>query len=176
MKKFLPIISVFLLVLLDQIVKYFTIIKLKGQPAFVILKNVFELCYVENKGAAFGIFQGAILYFILTTLILLVIIIFAYTRLPHTRRMIPLRILAILIAAGGIGNLIDRIFRGFVVDMFYFKLIDFPVFNVADCYITVAEFFLIVLIIFYYKDEDFAGFHLFRKNKSESHDTDSFRY
>lgn len=163
MKKLLPIISTILLVLLDQLTKYLTIAKLKGQQAFVIIENVFEFRYVENRGAAFGIFQGAIPYFIITTLILLAIIVFAYIRLPQTKKMLPLRVLCVLIAAGGIGNLIDRIFRGFVVDMIYFRLIDFPVFNVADCYVTVAEILLIILVLFYYKDEDFAGFYLFKK-------------
>ncbi len=163
MKKLLPILSVILLVVLDQLTKYLTIAKLKGQQAFVIIENIFEFRYVENRGAAFGIFQGAIPYFIITTLILLAIIVFAYIRLPQTKKMLPLRVLCVLIAAGGIGNLIDRIFRGFVVDMIYFKLIDFPVFNVADCYVTVAEILLIILVIFYYKDEDFAGFYLFKK-------------
>ena len=167
MKKLLPVISAILLVLLDLLTKYLTIAKLKGQQAFVIIENVFEFRYVENRGAAFGIFQGAIPYFIITTLILLVIIVFAYIRLPQTKKMLPLRVLCVLIAAGGIGNLIDRVFRGFVVDMIYFKLIDFPVFNVADCYVTVAEILLIILVLFYYKDEDFAGFYLFKKKATK---------
>ena len=69
--------------------------------------------------------------------------------------MLPLRVLCVLIAAGGIGNLIDRIFRGFVVDMIYFRLIDFPVFNVADIYVTVFTILLFVLILFKYSDEEF---------------------
>lgn len=165
MKKILPILSVVLLVLLDQLAKYFTLANLKGKSPFVIIEDVLELRYVENRGAAFGIFQGAIPYFIITTLILLIIIIVAYIRLPKTKKMLPLRVLCVLIAAGGIGNLIDRVFRGFVVDMIYFKLIDFPVFNVADCYVTVSEILLLILIIFYYKDEDFEGFYIFKKKE-----------
>ena len=59
------------------------------------------------------------------------------------------------IGAGAIGNMIDRMFRKYVVDFIYFRLIDFPVFNVADIYVTVAAVLLIVLVVFYYKDEDF---------------------
>ena len=57
--------------------------------------------------------------------------------------------------AGAFGNLIDRVARGYVVDFFYFKLIDFPVFNVADIYVTVAAFAMIILGLFYYKEEDY---------------------
>ena len=167
-KNILPIIAVAILVLLDQITKYFTIIKLKDKSSFVLLKDIFEFTYVENTGAAFGIFKGAIPYFIIVTSILLIIVCVAYIKLPQTKKMQPLRIICVLIAAGGIGNLIDRIFRGFVVDMIYFKPINFPVVNVADCYVTVAEILLITLIIFYYKDEDFEDFHIFKKSKSKN--------
>ena len=56
--------------------------------------------------------------------------------------------------AGAFGNLIDRVFRGYVVDFFYFKWIDFPVFNVADIYVTVTMILLLILILFFYKEED----------------------
>ena len=75
--------------------------------------------------------------------------------MPENRRYLPLRICAVLLCAGAVGNMIDRIFRGYVVDFFYFKLIDFPVFNVADIYVTTAAVILIVLIVFLYKEEDF---------------------
>ena len=65
-----------------------------------------------------------------------------------------------LICSGAIGNMIDRVSRGYVVDFFYFKLINFPIFNVADCYVTVAAFLLIVLIFFYYKEEELGWFTL----------------
>ena len=68
--------------------------------------------------------------------------------------------------SGAIGNLIDRCFRKYVVDFFYFKLIDFPVFNVADIYVTSAAIVLIILIMFYYKEEDF-DFMKISKNKKE---------
>ena len=57
--------------------------------------------------------------------------------------------------AGAIGNLIDRISLKYVVDFIYFELIDFPIFNIADCYLTVSSFLLIILAIFYYKENDF---------------------
>ena len=62
--------------------------------------------------------------------------------------------ICILFFAGALGNFIDRVFRNYVVDFFYFKLIDFPVFNVADIYVTVGTFILAFLLLFYYKEED----------------------
>ena len=66
----------------------------------------------------------------------------------------PLRITLVLLTAGAIGNMIDRVYHNFVVDFLYFKLINFPIFNVADCYVTIAMGLLIVLILFYYTDEE----------------------
>ena len=68
--------------------------------------------------------------------------------------MMPLKIAAVLIYAGAIGNFIDRIRQSYVVDFFYFKVINFPIFNVADIYVTCSAIFLAVLLIFCYKEED----------------------
>ena len=70
--------------------------------------------------------------------------------------MLPLKIAGILIYAGAIGNFIDRIRQSYVVDFFYFELIDFPVFNVADIYVTLSAIALIIVVLFYYKEEDFS--------------------
>ena len=66
-----------------------------------------------------------------------------------------LEFLLVLIASGAVGNLIDRVSLGYVVDFFYFKLLDFPIFNVADIYVTVGTALLVIFILFYYKEEDF---------------------
>ena len=62
----------------------------------------------------------------------------------------------VLLLSGAVGNLIDRAVRGFVVDFFYFSLIDFPIFNVADCYVVCAAGLLILLIGFFYKEEELS--------------------
>ena len=72
----------------------------------------------------------------------------------YGKKYLPLRICAVLIVGGAFGNCIDRIRLNYVVDFFYFKLIDFPIFNVADIYVTVAAFLLVILILVYYKEED----------------------
>ena len=80
-----------------------------------------------------------------------------------TKKYAPLRICAIFILAGGLGNFIDRVRLNYVVDFFYFELIDFPIFNVADIYVTVTMFVLLYLIFFYYKEEDLDGIFSRRK-------------
>ena len=90
------------------------------------------------------------------TLIVLCLIAYLYLkRIPDEKKFRPMDGICILFFAGALGNFIDRVFRNYVVDFFYFKLIDFPVFNVADIYVTVAAFAMIILGLFYYKEEDY---------------------
>jgi signal peptidase II len=74
--------------------------------------------------------------------------------MPVSPKYTLLRVLAVLMAAGAIGNMIDRVVNNYVVDFIYFNLINFPIFNVADCYVTIAAALLILSIIFIYKDDD----------------------
>lgn len=78
-----------------------------------------------------------------------------------------MRIVLVFLSAGAIGNLIDRSVNKYVVDFLYFELIDFPIFNLADCYVTGAAAFLIILCLFYYKDEDFAFLNRKEEQKHE---------
>ena len=143
------------LILLDQGIKLWALRNLRGKNPIVLIKGVLEFRYLENRGAAFGIFQNRQWFFILVTLIVLAGLFFLSGRIPRDRKYLPLKICLYLIAAGAVGNLIDRVFRSYVVDFIYFKLIDFPVFNVADIYVTVTAFAFVLLGLFYYKDEDF---------------------
>ena len=86
------------------------------------------------------------------------VIIFLYLRMPRWRRYVPLRICAVLLCAGAIGNMIDRIRLHYVIDFLYFRLIDFPIFNVADCYVVVSCIVFALLILFYYREEDDFSF------------------
>lgn len=122
------ILSTALLLFLDQIAKYLAVLHLKGQATIPIIKNVFELQYLENQGAAFGIMQGKKTFFVIGTLIFLVIVVILYHNIPLTKRFTPIRIVAVLIVAGAIGNMIDRVVHQYVIDFFYFKLINFPIF------------------------------------------------
>ena len=122
--------------------------------AFVIIDGVFQLEYLENRGAAFGIFQGKQIIFILSVFLISAAVIWFFSRVPMELRFLPLQVCGVLVFAGAWGNCVDRLSHGYVIDFFYFILIDFPIFNVADIYVTVAAFLLVILLLFYYKEED----------------------
>lgn len=147
------VIAVLLGVALDQYTKHLAISHLQGNPISII-EGVFELRYLENRGAAFGLLQNQQLFFLVIGCITLLFIFYLYIRMPHTRRFVLLRVCMISITAGAVGNMIDRIRFQYVVDFLYFELIDFPIFNVADIFATVATFGLVILLLFYYKEED----------------------
>ena len=148
-------IAVLLLVLLDQWTKVLAVRHLMNTDGITLIPKVFRLYYLENRGSAFGLMQNQKVFLVFFTVIILAVLTFFYRKIPDTGRMMSLKIAAVLIYAGAIGNFIDRIRQSYVVDFFYFELIDFPVFNVADIYVTTAAIALIILVIFYYKDEDF---------------------
>lgn len=148
------LISVVVLVCIDQFTKYLVVGHLKDRPAYVLIRNIFQLEYLENRGAAFGILQNQRVFFYISVLLITAAVIWFYSKVPMEKKYLPLRICAVLIVGGAFGNCIDRIRLNYVVDFFYFKLIDFPIFNVADIYVTVAAFLLVILILVYYKEED----------------------
>ena len=145
-------------IFLDQLTKYLAVVYLKDNPSFVLIDGVFEFRYLENRGAAFGMMQNMQYFFVAGAVIICIVIAFLYVRMPHTARYIPLRICAVLLCAGAVGNMIDRVRLNYVIDFFYFRLIDFPIFNVADCYVVIACLLFVVLILFYYKEEVDFGF------------------
>ncbi len=156
------------LVAIDQFVKGWTVEHLKGQPNIVLWPKVFELAYVENRGAAFGLLQGQRNLFAVMTIVVVVGLIYVYFRLLEEKKFRFTRMCCIGVMAGAIGNLIDRIWLQYVVDMFYFKLIDFAVFNVADCYVVVGAF-LFCFVVFFQKDllDDISD-HLSRKGRKKN--------
>lgn len=150
----LPFIAV--LIALDQITKHAAVAYLLGSDPIVIIDNVLELLYVENRGAAFGIMNGMRGFFLVLAPAISLLLLIAAARLPRTRHYLPLRLVFAGIIAGAIGNFIDRLVNGYVVDFIYFMPIDFPVFNVADIYVTCSAFALIYLIIFRYSDDELS--------------------
>ena len=140
----------------DNITAYHTV---------VILKNIFELHYLENTGAVFGIMQGQTALLILVTILISAILVFLYFKIPCKRHYVPLLIIDILITSGAIGNMIDRIARHYVIDFFYFKLINFPIFNVADIYVTCSAFALIILGFTLYRNEEWDFMKIGKKGK-----------
>lgn len=165
-KKYGPL-WVILLVVLDQFTKYLASSYLKGNEPIDIIKGVFSLEYLENTGIAFGMFKDKFAFFVVLTILVLIVIGFFYVKMPDTKRYRPLQFCMIFIVAGAIGNMIDRIIHNYVIDFFYFNLIDFPIFNVADIYVSVTVFVLFLLILLYYKDEE-LDFASFKRSKKES--------
>lgn len=169
MKKHIQIFSlIIILILADQLTKLWALAELRGSEGISVITGIFELQYLENRGAAFGILQNHQVLFLLITVLAAVLLTYIYARIPDDKKYIPLRICYVLLMAGAFGNMIDRAFRGYVVDFFYFKLIDFPIFNVADIYVTVTMVLLMGLILFYYKEEDLE--FLRRKGKHGRND------
>jgi len=147
-----------LLIIADRLTKRAAVHHLKDQDPVVLIKGVLELKYLENHGAAFGVLQNRqTLFFILTFIVLGLILWFFLFRIPQERKFLPLDILCVLLFSGAIGNFIDRVSQSYVVDFIYFSLIDFPIFNVADCYVSISAVLLFILVLFYYKEEDLKG-------------------
>ena len=159
------IIAVALLTGFDQWTKFLAVENLKGKADIPLIPNVLYFQYLENRGAAFGIFQDQKIFLVLLTSLILVGVCYVLWKIPADKKYIYLKLLCFLITAGGIGNLIDRVRLDYVIDFIYFAPIDFPVFNVADIYVSVGMIFLFIVVLFYYKDEDFEFLKWKSKNK-----------
>ncbi len=142
-----------LLIAVDRITKNLAIQYVRGHD-IELIPDVFSLHYLENPGAAWGMLPNAIWLFTIITIVVLGAMLYIYRKIPLKRRYILLRFTIILLSAGAIGNFIDRIIWQYVVDFLYFKYINFPVFNVADCYVCIAAVLLIYCLLFRYKEED----------------------
>jgi len=173
---YLSTVFVAVLVAIDQITKKLAVLFLKDKQAIPIIKDIFELEYLENTSAAFGmdpisllhkIFQFDIFnqnpelylnvrmgFFYLLTIGMIWLLGLLYLRIPNEKRFRYLDLIVLFMIAGAIGNFIDRIMQQYVVDFLYFKLINFPIFNIADIYVTCSAITLLILGLIYYKDED----------------------
>lgn len=187
--KILAVIAVGILVFIDQITKYLAVVNLYNSKKYFIeiIPDVFELRYLENQSAAFGVdilsilqnifhfktweqnpdsfLQAKMILFSVITLIVVVLLMLWYVKIPAKKKYNILKVVIVFFVAGAIGNLIDRVLNNYVVDFFYFKLINFPIFNVADIYVTVAAFAFIILGLFYYSEKDFDEIIPKRKSK-----------
>lgn len=151
--------SFLVLAAFDLFTKSVAVSALGGGKRIPLIPGVLEFYYIQNRGAAFGIFQDGTFILGMISAIALCALIFVYLRIPDGKKYLPLRLVLIFIAAGAAGNLYDRITLQYVRDFIYFSLIDFPVFNVADIYVTCSVFILAFLILFYYKEDDLQFGH-----------------
>lgn len=137
-----------LIVLLDFITKRIVSGSMYLYESIPVIENVFNITYVKNTGASFGMMSGARWFFVAVTVILIGAVVF-YTVKNKVRNKLFL-LSTSFVVGGGIGNLIDRIATGEVVDFFDFCLINFAIFNVADCFVVVG----VILIVLYYILDD----------------------
>lgn len=143
---FVAIIIGIIMVAVDQIIKYFVTVYLQPLGSVTVIDNFFNLTYVENNGVAFGMFSDMRWVFVALTSVLLFVIMFIMFKKRPKGKMFY--IAAGLIIGGGIGNLIDRIFYGYVID--YLSLSFFPpVCNFADYCITIGTVLLIIYLLFF---------------------------
>ena len=142
-----------LLITIDQYSKHLAYTYLATGKTVNILPGIFEFHYLENHGVAFGVLQDMRWVFIPLSIVLTAALVWLLARSP-LRQSGLFRFSCYLCLAGALGNMIDRIALGYVIDFLYFKLIDFPIFNLADCYVVVATILLIYFVLFRFKKYD----------------------
>lgn len=160
------IIVIILLAAADQYFKYLAVLHLKDQASYVLIDGILELHYLENRGAAFSMLQNKRTLFIFTSVVMLTIIFYVLFKLPRQKKYRIWQVFLCLICAGAAGNMIDRIRYDYVVDYIYFKIIDFPVFNLADILITIGTVLFFIVVLFFVKEEELQFLRLnIRKEK-----------
>lgn len=130
-------IAIFLFIIaLDQISKFLITAKFSLGEGECIIRGILDFRYIENRGAAFGMLQGARVFFIILTILVFTALIIYLIKLKPSS-CLELTALS-FIAGGALGNFIDRAFLGYVRDFIEVTFIDFPVFNVADCFVCIG--------------------------------------
>ncbi|KTT82367.1 signal peptidase II [Mammaliicoccus sciuri] len=150
-----PIWSTFIIILiaLDQLTKYLIVKSLEVGESIKVISNFLYITSHRNQGAAWGILQGKMWLFYIVTIVVLVILFMFFKNEGYGRPDVQLGLS--LLIAGSIGNFIDRLFRGEVVDFVdtYIFSYNFPIFNVADAALTLGVIVLIIVILFEGKEE-----------------------
>ena len=151
----IPIIIIALLAAADQLTKYIALTRLKPIGQIVLINNFFNLTYLENRGAAFGTMQGARWFFVVLAAVVIAAGTIYYAKMEKTPRNLWLRTALVLICSGTIGNVIDRVCRGYVVDFLDFIIFgyDFPVFNAADVFIVLGTAIIVGGILIFEGDK-----------------------
>lgn len=147
----------------DQLIKYWAVENLQGQPSKEFIKvgktKILNMTYLENDGAVFGSFSG--MRWVLLGVTSVLIIFCVYYLIKHKKEILTV-ISTTLIISGGLGNIIDRLFRsGLVVDYLDIQIFDFAIFNFADCCVVIGVILLLIQILFFDKSES-------KKDRSET--------
>lgn len=141
------ILIIIITIFIDQISKYGALMYLKTKEPIIVIENFFKLNYLENYGAAWGILKNQRYFFIIIT-ILVIILLAAYAKLNRNLSKLS-KVSMSFIIGGAVGNLIDRIKMGYVIDFLdinFGNIYDFPVFNFADSFIVIGTFIMIYLV------------------------------
>lgn len=143
----LETLIIVLITILDQLSKYFVNLNLKDSASIHMIPGVLSFCYHENKGAAWGMLADHrwVFMVISTVAIFAIIAYLIWTR--KKKDGVMFRVSLCFFAGGGIGNMIDRVVLGYVIDFLRFDFIDFPIFNVADSFITIGAFLMVLNLI-----------------------------
>ena len=137
------IIIIVLGIILDRLTKNYAINNLIENP---YSGTLFNFTYLENRGAAFGILQDRRIFFIILTLAIVCALVYYFLKNYKTNPKV-LNIALAMIISGAIGNFYDRLFQGYVVDFIEFAFVNFPVFNIADIFVTIGSILLIIYMI-----------------------------
>ena len=130
---------------LDQLTKWLAVVNLQGEASFPLWRDVLHFTYVENTGMAFGMLKDhRWVFMVFSTVSIIALLIYLFRFRPESRWM---QISMAFIIGGGIGNMIDRIILGYVIDFIDFTLINFAVFNIADSFVCVGAGMMIVYLI-----------------------------
>ena len=151
MSFFFYILFVAGIVAADQITKYLTVLYIPNLGAQPLIPGLLQISYVQNTGAAFSSFEGQQWLFTLIFVAFTILIFYEYFKKPLGFTTLERWCIA-AIYGGGLGNMVDRVRLGYVVDMIETTFIDFPVFNVADCFITCGCVLLMVHLFLFHKD------------------------
>ena len=155
MLQVITLIIIALLVAIDQIIKLLVLEHLKPIGSLTLIDGFIQLNYAENTGAAFGSFSGKTTFLSIFTLAIIILgLIYLFVK----KRKVDVEYICIsLIISGGLGNLVDRIFRGYVVDYIEPLFVDFAIFNFADILVTCSCIVLVIWLIY----------EIYRENKNE---------
>ena len=150
----LPLIIIAVLVLVDQLIKLVVVDKIELAKEVPVIGDAVVITYLKNTGAAWSFMSGKTIILVIISVIVIGALGYFYKNLLADDKYRILRICIIFIVGGAIGNMIDRIRLGYVVDYIYFKIIHFPVFNFADICVTVCMFLMVILLLFKFDSKD----------------------
>jgi len=143
-----------LTLLLDQYVKHRIRLTLPERSFFDVIPGALQIYHHENGGSAFGMLQGQTVFFVFIAILVLLVVGYVLYSIPAAKKYIAMNVALTLVLSGAVGNTIDRVMKSTVTDFIYVSLINFPIFNIADMYIVVATFLILILVLFVYKEED----------------------